>query len=72
MSPGPTDRDARIARIVESIDMGTYEVQDILVADAVLERWRRFDVLEPSSVLEPARSDQIGSEDAASSDSSSR
>ena len=72
MSATPSDRDARIASILESITEGTYEVEDLLIADAVLERWRRFDVLAPEDPPGLGEPHQAGSADVSSSDASSR
>lgn len=68
---GPADRDARIASIIDAIGDGTYAVEDLEVADAVLKRWQSFDVLSPESV-ERQKADQPTSVDADSSEASSR
>lgn len=72
MSAVPSDRDARIASIIDAIAAGTYDVGDLEVADAVLERWRKFDVLTPVAVSEVGGAGHVASADADSSDASSR
>lgn len=70
MSDHQSDRLAHIASIVDAIAEGTYEVDDLDVADSVLERWRRFDVLTPAEPFEAAGTDQLADVDAVSDDSS--
>ena len=70
MSEDPFDRGERIDSIVDAIRSGTYEVDDLDVADAVLERWRMFDVLTPVSSAETSAEDQPVVVDAFSDDSS--
>jgi hypothetical protein len=47
-------RAARIDAIIESIGSGAYTVDELDVADAILARWRRIDVLEPPQSDRPA------------------
>ncbi len=70
MSEDPFDRGERIDSIVDAIRSGTYEVDDLDVADAVLERWRMFDVLTPVTSPETSDGDQPVVVDAFSDDSS--
>ncbi|MGI9528664.1 MAG: flagellar biosynthesis anti-sigma factor FlgM [Acidimicrobiia bacterium] len=67
----PGARDARIASIIDAIGDGTYRVDDLEVADAVLKRWQSFDVLMPEP-SEDQGAGQPASADAASSEASSR
>jgi hypothetical protein len=74
---GSADRDARdrgahIASIIDAIGDGTYRVDDLEVADAVLKRWHAFDVLSPDSPPGDQETDQPASAEAASSEASSR
>lgn len=70
MSEDPFDRGERIDSIVDAIRLGTYEVDDLDVADAVLERWRMFDVLTPVNSAESSDWDQPVVVDAFCDDSS--
>ena len=66
MDDGRSPRDLEAIRA--AVATGDYSVDALAVADAVLERWRRFDVLMPD---ESTAADQSASTDTAS-DSSRR
>ncbi len=46
MSRSP-EQEERLDALRAAIDSGEYEVPALEVADAVLEQWRRFDVVDP-------------------------